>query len=39
MKTLKILKKVLFGIVAVIYFAFALFMTILLLNYNKYRMR
>ena len=36
MKTLKILKKVLFGIVEVIYFAFALFMTILLLNYNKY---
>ena len=36
MKALKVVKKVLFTIVAVLYFSFALCMTILLLNYNKY---
>lgn len=36
MKKLKIVKKVLFTIIAVVYFTFALCMTILLLNYNDY---
>lgn len=36
MKKLKIVKKVLFVIIAVVYFTFALCMTILLLNYNDY---
>ena len=36
MKKLKIVKKVLFTIIGVAYFAFALCMTILLLNYNDY---
>ena len=33
---MKVVKKVLLTIVGVLYFAFALCMTILLLNYNKY---
>ena len=36
MKALKVVKKVLFIIIAVAYFSFASVMTILLLNYNKY---
>lgn len=36
MKTVKIVKKVLFTIIAVVYFSFALCMTLLLLNYNDY---
>ena len=36
MKVLMMLKKILFVIFAVAYFSFALFMTILLLNFNKY---
>lgn len=35
-KVLKTLKNILFTIIGIAYFAFALFMTILLLNYNKY---
>ncbi len=36
MKALKMIKKILIGIVVAIYFAFVIFMTVLLLNYNKY---
>lgn len=36
MKVLKMIKKILIGIVVAIYFAFVIFMTVLLLNYNKY---
>lgn len=36
MKKLKIVKNVLFTVIAIIYFAFALCMTLLLLNYNDY---
>lgn len=36
MKALKIIKKIVLGIFGVAFFAFALGMTILLLNYNKY---
>ena len=36
MEKLKVVKRVLFTIIAVFYFTFALCMTILLLNYNKY---
>lgn len=36
MKVLKLIKRVFVGIVAVIFFAFALLMTVLLLNYNDY---
>lgn len=36
MKALKVIKKVLLVILGTVYFAFALFMTILLLNYNEY---
>lgn len=36
MKVLKIIRNIIAGIVGVIFFAFALFMSILLLNYNKY---
>lgn len=36
MKLLKNIKKVFIGIVAIIFFSFAITMTILLLNYNKY---
>lgn len=35
-KILKTVKSIVFTIVGVVYFAFALFMTILLLNYNEY---
>ena len=36
MKTLKLIKKILFTIIGVSYYVFALCMTILLLNYNDY---
>jgi hypothetical protein len=36
MKILKIIKKIIMGILAVIFFAFAIVMTALLLNFNKY---
>ena len=36
MKKSKVVKRVIFTIIGVIYFSFALVMTILLLNYNKY---
>ncbi len=36
MKVVRIIGKVIFSIVAIVYFAFALFMTILLLNFNNY---
>lgn len=36
MKALKMIRKILIGIVVAIYFAFVIFMTVLLLNYNKY---
>lgn len=36
MKVLQVIKKVVIGILAVVFFAFAITMTILLLNYNKY---
>lgn len=35
-KILKLVKKIIIGILAVIFFGFAITMTILLLNYNKY---
>ena len=36
MKALNTIKRILFTIIAIVYFSFALCMTILLLNYNKY---
>ncbi len=36
MKTLKIVKRIIISIIAILYFSFALCMTLLLLNYNKY---
>lgn len=36
MKIIKIIKNILIGILGVVFFAFAITMTILLLNYNKY---
>lgn len=36
MKALKVIKRIVFTLIAVVYFSFALCMTILLLNYNKY---
>lgn len=36
MKALKLIKKILISIVVVVYFSFALFMTILVLNFNDY---
>lgn len=36
MKVLKFIRNIIVGIVVVIFFAFTLFMSILLLNYNKY---
>ncbi len=36
MKAFKVVKKVLFIVIAVVYFSFALLMTILLLNFNDY---
>lgn len=36
MKVLNAIKKVVLGIIGILYFAFALVMTILLLNYNDY---
>jgi hypothetical protein len=36
MKVLQIIKKIIIGILAIAFFGFVIFMTILLLNYNKY---
>lgn len=36
MKTLKLIKKILVSIVLIVFFAFTITMTVLLLNYNKY---
>ena len=36
MKVLKMVKKIIIGIVLVVFFAFTITMTVLLLNYNKF---
>ena len=36
MKALKIIKKILLSLIVIVYFSFALFMTILVLNFNDY---
>ena len=36
MKALKLIKNIFLGILAVVFFGFVIFMTVLLLNYNDY---